>query len=381
MKSFSKMTLLVFVLLFFIGIILLQNKSVLAISLQDPELRLPKLGEMVLASEKDIPRHIWVAGQYLRAGKFKNVISICEQVLDFKANQIDARVYMAAAYKGIGDEKKFNKEAGLIKKQAPKSPSLYMALAQTYLALKDFKNAENSYKKGLKTASEKTELFMGLAALYAQKGKLKEASAQYLEVLKTKNIAAKHFLNANFALCRIDLQRKAYDKVIKQAGMVTDLYPSIPQGYLFLANAYLGKGETDQAIKVYKKLMRVNSKSPVSYQELALIYIDKLNDHQNALRYAEEAVQKFPKDAKLQDVLGWVYYNKGKYAAALRGFQEAVRLVQNNPQYHYHIGLAHQNMGEKIRAKKAFEQALNLLGPNASKEFAKELRNRIDQCK
>jgi tetratricopeptide (TPR) repeat protein len=381
MKFFSRMCPRVFVLVFFIGIILLQDKSVLAIPFQDPELRLPKPGEMVLASEKDIPRHIWVAGQYLRAGKFKNVISICEQVLGLKANQIDARSYMAAAYKGIGDEKKFNKEAGLIKKQAPRSPALYLALAQTYLALKDFKNAESSYKKGLKTASEKMELRMGLAALYAQKGRLKEASGQYLEVLKTKNIAAKHFLNANFALCRIDLQRKAYDKVIKRAGMVTDLYPPIPQGYLFLANAYLSKGETEQAIKVYKKLMGANSKSPVSYHELALIYSDKLGDYQNALRYAEEAAGKFPKGAKSQDVLGWVYYNKGKYAEALKGFQGAVRLAPNSPQYHYHVGLAHQKMGEKIRAREAFKQALNLLGPNDSKEFAKEIMNGIDQCK
>lgn len=381
MKSFSRICPRVFALVFFIGIILLQDKSVLAIPLQDPELRLPKSGEMVLASEKDIPRHIWVAGQYLRAGKFKNVISICEQVLGLKANQIDARAYMAAAYKGIGDEKKFNKEAGLIKKQAPGSPALYLALAQTYLALKDFKNAESSYKKGLKTATEKTELRMDLAALYAQKGRLKEASGQYLEVLKTKNLSTKHFLNANFALCRIDLQRKAYNKVIKRAGMVTDLYPPIPQGYLFLANAYLGKGETDQAIKVYKKLMGVNSKSPVSYQELTLIYIDKLNDYQNALRYAEEAAQKFSEDAKSQDVLGWVYYNNGKYAEALKGFQDAVRLAPNSPQYHYHLGLVHQKMGEKIRAREAFEQALNLLGPNASKEFAEEIRNGIDQCK
>ncbi|MCK5508293.1 MAG: tetratricopeptide repeat protein [Desulfobacterales bacterium] len=380
MKSCSRISLRVFALVFFIGIILLQDKSVLAIPLQDPELHLPKPGEMVLASEKDIPRHIWVAGQYLRAGKFKNVISICEQVLNSKANQINARVYMAAAYKGIGDEKKFNKEAALIKKQAPGSPVLYLALAQTYLALKNFKNAESSYKKGLKTASEKTELRMGLAALYAQKGMLKEASAQYLEVLKTKDISTKHFLNANFALCRIDLQRKEYDKIIKRARMVTDLYPPIPQGYLFLANAYLGKGETDQAIKVYKKLMGANSKSPVSYQELALIFIDKLSNYQDALRYAEEAARKFPEDAKSQDVLGWVYYNKGKYAEALKGFKKAVRLA-NSPQYHYHLGLAHQKMGEKIRAREAFEQALNLLGPNASKKFVEKIRNGINQCK
>jgi len=381
MQSFSSMNLRAFVVVLFFFLIFSQSRSILAIPIQGEGSRLPKPGEMVLGSEKDIPRHLWVAGQYLQAGKFKSVISICEQVLGLKADQIDAHACMAAAYKGMGDEKKFDAEAELIKKQAPDSPALYLALAQTYLFLKDFKNAESSYKEGINTASEKTELRMDLAALYTRQGRLKEASDQYIEVLRTKNIGVKHFLNANFALCRIELEQENYDGVITRAKTITDLYPPAPQGYQFLANAYLGKGDTDQATRVYKKLMEVNAKSPVSYQELALIYIDRLNDYKDALRYAQEAVQKFPEDAKSQDVLGWVYYNGGEYAEANKAFKEAVRLAPNNPQYHYHQGLTYQKMREKIRAEEAFGQALDLLGPNDSKRFAEELRNRIDQCK
>ncbi len=149
---------------------------------------------------------------------------------------------------------------------------------------------------------------------------------------------------------------------------------------MFLANAYLGKEETDSAIKVYKKLMTAAPESPISYQELALIYIDKLSDYQNALRYAEEAAQKFPKDAKSQDVLGWVYYSNEKDAKAFTGFQEAVRLSPNTPQYHYHLGLALQKTGNKAKAKDTFEQTLKLLNQNTSKEFAEEIKNKIDQC-
>lgn len=381
MKSFSRMSLRVFVILFFLGVILSQSRSVLAIPVQDESLPLPKPGEMVLTSEKDITRHIWVAGQYLKAGKFKNVIYICEQVLNMKENHIEAHAHMAAAYKGLGNEEEFKKEEKLIRNMAPRSPALYLSLAQTYLSFKDFKNAESSYKKGLKTASEKTELRMGIAALYAEQGRLKEASNQYLEVLKKKGIATKHFLSANFALCRIGLKNKAYNKVIKRAKILTDQFPPILQGYLFLGGAHLGKGETDQAINVYKKLMEVNPESPVSYQELALIYIDKLSDYKKALRYAEEAARKFPKDAKSQDVLGWVYYYKEKYPEALNQFEAAIRMAENNPQYLYHLGLARYKMGDKAQAKSAFEQALALLSQKVPKGFARELRSRIDECK
>ncbi len=379
MKCISKIDFLVIVFLFFGTVIFTFPTSLRAIPVYDME-GLPEPGEMVLTSEKDIPRHVWVAGQYLKTGKFKNVISICEQVLKMKQNHIEARARMAAAYKGLGEEEKFKKEAEHIKKQAPGSPALYLSLAQVYLSLKDFKNAENSYKKGLKTASEKTELLMGLGALYAERGRLKEASDQYKRVLKKKGLATKHFLNANFALCRIGLQKKEYDGVIKRAKMVTDLYPPIPQGYMFLGEAHVRKGEAEQAIKVYEKLMEVNPQSAVSYQELALIYTDKIKNYNKALGYALQAVKKSPKDAKSQDVLGWVYYKKGKYRKAVNRFENATSLAQGNPTYHYHLGLAKQKMDDKAGAKEVFEQAIGLLGSNESNEFTRELKSRIEQC-
>ncbi len=193
MKSFSRINLTFFVLLCFFVIILSQGRSVLAIPTQYQGANLPKPGEMLLTSEKDIPRHIWVAGQYLKAGKFKNVIPICEQILNLKPDHIEARAYMAAAYKGMGDEEKFNKEARLIKAQAPNSPALYLSLAQTYLALKDFKNAESMYKEGILTASEKTELRMGLAAVYLEKGQNKEAYDQFRKILKKRTLPSSIF--------------------------------------------------------------------------------------------------------------------------------------------------------------------------------------------
>ncbi|MBE9546488.1 MAG: tetratricopeptide repeat protein [Proteobacteria bacterium] len=373
MKTVSKLIFLLFVLL-----ILTYPVSVRAIPVQVEGL--PKPDELVLKADKDISYSVWVAGQYLKAGKFKEVVIICERVLAVKQSHIQALAHLAAAHRGLGNEEIFQREASLIRKLNPESPALYLSLAATYTALNDLKSAEGSYQQGLKTAADKTQLRMGLAALYLEKGRLKEASDQYLEVLKKKNLEPKHFLNANFALCRIGLQQKEYDKVIKRAGMVTDLYPPIPQGYLFLGSACLGKGKTDEAINAYKKLLKINPKSPVSYQELALIYTDKLSDYQNALYYAKEVARKFPKDAKSQDVLGWVHYQNGKYLSALTQFKTAVRLEEKNPQYYYHLGLVHQKMGNKAMAKDAFRQALGLVGSGGSKAFAEELKKLIGQC-
>jgi tetratricopeptide (TPR) repeat protein len=113
---------------------------------------------------------------------------------------------------------------------------------------------------------------------------------------------------------------------------------------------------------------------------LALIQIDKIGDYTKAISYAEDGAKKFPKDAKSQDLLGWVYYKKQKYPEALKQFQRAVRFEEKNPTYLYHLGLTHQKMGNKSWAKKAFEQALGMIDSKGLKAFEQELRIRIDQC-
>ncbi len=375
MGTFSKMKLFVFVLLFFLTAILEHNSFVWAVPIEVE--KLPKPDEIELTSEKDIPRHIWIAGQYLKAGNFDVVTSVCEQVFNIEKNNVEAHALLAAAHKGLGDEAEFQKESELVKKLAPRSPALYLSLAQTYVYLKDSKKAEELYKKGLETTSEKTELRMGLAALYAEKGQIKEASDQYREVLKKKSLEMKYFLNASFALCRLGLQEKAYDDVIKRAKSLTELYPPFPQSYQLLASAHLGKGDTKQAITTYESLIKANPRSALPYQELAVIALDRLKDNKQALSYAAEGAKKFPDDAKTQDVLGWVHYQQGNPEEASRQFQTAIRLVPENPQFFYHLGLAQQKLGKKNQAKVAYQRSLGLIDQALSKTFADELHKRI----
>jgi len=346
-----------------------------------PEESLPKPGELALTSEKDIPQHIVVARQYLKAGKFVEVVTICERVAGMQKDNVEAMALQAAAYKGLGDDEKYEATARLARKLAPESPALSLAMATTYAVLKDPGKEEDAYRKGLESAVDKPELYMGLGAFYAGENRLEEAANQYKQVLAEKNLAAKYFLNASFALCRIELQQKAYDQVIKRAGAITELYPPLPQGYVFLASANLAKNAVPQAIETYEKLLKVNPETPVPFQELALIYEDKLGDHAKALGYAKEAVDKFSDDPKSHDILGWIFFNQREYPEAQKRFELAAGMGKNNPQYLYHLGLSHLKAGDKEKAKKAFEEGLKFVDEKDDGKFAGELKKRIGECK
>lgn len=350
---------------------ILDQKQLLS---DDMLLRLPKEATI---SAHDIPHYTWTAGQLLKQGRFAEAVSLCEHLLKMQQDNIEARAHLAAAYKGLGDEEQFKRERENLTRQAPESPAIHLSLAAAYTFLKEFAAVETAYKKGLETTSEQTELRMGLGALYLQQQRLPEASEQYLKVLEQKGLEPKHFLNASFALCRLGLQEKAYDGVIKRAKSLTGLYPPLPQSYQFLASAHLGKGDTKQAITAYESLIKANPQSALPYQELAVIALDRLKDKKRALGYAQEGAKKFPDDAKTQDVLGWVYYQQGNPQEASRQFQTATRLAPDNAQFFYHLGLAQQKLGKKNQASAAYQRALGLTDQARSRAFADELNKRI----
>ncbi|NOX35655.1 MAG: tetratricopeptide repeat protein [Deltaproteobacteria bacterium] len=349
-------------------------------SIMEPE-KLPIQGEIVIHSEKDIPRLEWIAGKYLQKGRFQDSADLCKKILTYNGNSLKAMAYLAAAYKGLGEEKNFKNQSAAFKKQHPEFTDLYLALAWTYSALEDFKKAEAICKQGIKIINDSNDLIMELASLLLKQGKTGEAGIYYNSILKKKNIPTKIFLNANFSLCRIRLEQKKFDAVIKQAGILTDLYPPIPQSYKFLADAYMGKKEYEKAVNTYKRLMSANPKSELPFQEMALIYNDRLKDKGQALFYAQKGVEKFPGNPKTMDILGWILYINQQYSKALHQFQAAVKISDKNPWFYYHAGMAYQKMEKKSKAIENYEKALDLLKGRPATNFKKQIKKLIVQCR
>lgn len=335
--------------------------------------------------QDDIPRHkatdisllLWLARNNLNSGHYKQARVISEQVLANKEFNVEALALFAAAHKGLGDQKSYLRVSNRIKQLAPQSPALSLALATVYRVEKNFDAAEQVYLDGLKTVLNPADLRMELARLYQQQKRFNEAGEQYQQALKQQGLSLKHTLNANFALCRLDLKNKEFNKVRNRANELIESYPPFPQSYQLLASAYLAEGETSKAISTYERLITANPKSPLPFQELTIITLDHLKNNKKAVSYAKQGLKRFPNDAKTRDVLGWVYFKQGNPEEASIQFQAATRLEADNSQFFYHLGLAHQQLGNKNKAKSAYQRSLGLINQAQSSSFKDELNKRI----
>ena len=92
-----------------------------------------------------------------------------------------------------------------------------------------------------------------------------------------------------------------------------------------------------------------------------------------AVRLAQQVVQANPDVPSFADTLGWVYYQKGLYAAAADQLRKAVNIDEANarransspsPGFRFHLGMALKAKGDRNGARRELEQALRLNGGN-----------------
>jgi tetratricopeptide (TPR) repeat protein len=88
---------------------------------------------------------------------------------------------------------------------------------------------------------------------------------------------------------------------------------------------------------------------------------DFLASHQkkydDATFWAQKALALAPASPIVEDTLGWVYYQQGKYDAALPYLEKSLRGL-DRPVAHYHLAAVLLKAGDSTRGRKEFEIGL-----------------------
>ena len=152
--------------------------------------------------------------------------------------------------------------------------------------------------------------------------------------------------------------RAQYDDAVKALSLSTDLEPSDPRPYLFLAKAY--NVSTTQTDEVTARLRRFAEREPRNAQ--AQFYYamslwkgrraqDASVDFQQIEMLLKKSVEldaKFP-EAHLQ--LGNLYSDQRKYDVAVPQYQQALALNADLDDAHYRLGQALVHLGKKDEAQ------------------------------
>jgi tetratricopeptide (TPR) repeat protein len=120
----------------------------------------------------------------------------------------------------------------------------------------------------------------------------------------------------------------------------------------------------------YEKLLAVKPGLSQVTNNLACLYLERLNDLEKAHTLARAARKLRPaadvsaspnvkmESSAIADTLGWVLYKRKEYAEALDLAREAAQGLAGNAEVQYHLGMAAAMMGSPVEARAALNAAL-----------------------
>lgn len=122
-----------------------------------------------------------------------------------------------------------------------------------------------------------------------------------------------------------------------------------------LADIDTMRGNNDAAILLIRDEVSREPRNAEAYNNLAYLLIEKEPDE--ALKFAQKAVEMAPDHAAYSDTLGWAMYRKGLYAAAIPHLEHAAA-KGGDPVWTYHLAMAYAKSGDLARGRTTFLAAI-----------------------
>lgn len=124
---------------------------------------------------------------------------------------------------------------------------------------------------------------------------------------------------------------------------------------LALANLVMARGQAEQAIERYRRLLQKDANQPLALNNLAFLLGEKPETRQEALRLVDQAIalNKGPNGALL-DTKGTILLSDGKVAEALPLLERAADPQDADPRNRLHLAAAYLRSGNQEKAKQVY---------------------------
>jgi tetratricopeptide (TPR) repeat protein/transglutaminase-like putative cysteine protease len=139
----------------------------------------------------------------------------------------------------------------------------------------------------------------------------------------------------------------------------TEVDPKNKYVWNFLAGAYLGMRQNDDAIAALKKQIEINPYDEYAYNALGRAFWQE-RKYDDAVTAFNKQIEINPLDKSAHAGLGAMYSEWHKYAEAAPELEKAASLTPDNPELQVSLGDAYLNLGQDDKALATFDHAVEL---------------------
>ncbi len=168
-----------------------------------------------------------------------------------------------------------------------------------------------------------------------------------------------HYAQADLSLAQLDASERNWDGAQTKLKALVASDAGNSTALLWLGDVEAVRGDLPAALDHYRKVAESDPQNARALNNLAFVLVVYAKQPDEALKYAQKAVQLAPDNADYADTLGWVLYSKGLYAQAITYLERAAS-KNGNAAWKYHLAMAYAKAGEAARAQTTLKLALKV---------------------
>ncbi len=152
---------------------------------------------------------------------------------------------------------------------------------------------------------------------------------------------------------------RIWDRAKADFKEASQLKPNQPEPTLGLADIAFTKHHNEEAIQLYKKVLKQLPNNKEANLGLAILY-ERNNDRPNAIHWYQKLLKLDPKNFEALRSLGKLYEREKQYSKAAHTWEQALQLRPKHFRLHIDLAEVYEKLNEQSKALALYEKASKL---------------------
>lgn len=256
---------------------------------------------------------------------------------------------------------------------------LYQLVGDFYQSVELFPAAERSYREAYRCDAQR---YAPLAQCLVRQGRVQEAIRLCSDAARTDDSSRPALVVANLLMpgSNDSVDASQVESILSHA---QEKNPNDSNLLISMANFRLARQKKDEAIQLYRQVLRAQPGHVVALNNLAVLLAEHPDTRDEALSYIDHAIQIAGQQDNLIDTKALILLQQNRTAEAA-GFLERIAASANaDPRHMLHLAVAQRQLGAIDSARQLFARARSsdlssqFLSP-ADRQWLKELESLED---
>ena len=369
--------------------------------------------QVVQQKPDDAEAHYRLGYLYHSAHDYSNAVTAYLQATHLKPDYADAYYSMARAYSSLrrdADAVSTYLHIAELKPQFPRLQNVYVELAQTYLRMQRFSEAQEAANKAIEINPKFGGAYATSGTAYRLMGRFEDAIATFKKGISVDpsdwrlhgSLGEVYIGTEQFTLAEAEFRESlriydypgtyyalalALDKQKRTAEAETVLSDGVKKSprdanLRVMFGSFLNQHDkTAEAEAQYNEVLKLAPNNALALNNLGYLLVERGVRLEEALKMIQRAVDASPNNGAYLDSLGWAYFKLGKFDDAERYLTQAARLYIGSATVQEHLGDVYDRLGKKEMARTTWQKALFFSTDAKQSERLRSKASAVDQKK